>query len=154
MNKRMDKRMSKITENDEAKFCWEINNKRRCPGCQRKTNGVEEYKSNRSPGKITKTCIKCRENYMRAYQRQFNRSISGKKIPMKKQIEILESTIIGLKEQLSESRGEIKVWYQFAEDLRDRLKEEKLRNTRLRHKLKEIGYKGSTVELGTHHKND
>ena len=62
----------------------------RCPNCNRKTAGIDDYKNIRS-GKITKTCAKCRASVYKSY-RKIPR-IKKKKITMKEKVELFNILI-------------------------------------------------------------
>jgi len=51
-----DEKQKKVIDYNE-----EYKNKLRCPSCNRKTKGVEDYKSVKN-NRIVKTCIKCRQS--------------------------------------------------------------------------------------------
>jgi hypothetical protein len=56
-------------ENKEINYNKEYKEHRRCPACNRKSNGVKDYQSKRSP-KITKTCVKCRISVLKSLKKK------------------------------------------------------------------------------------
>ena len=54
---------------DAINYNQEYKEHKRCPTCNRKSEGVQDYKSKRS-NKLTKTCLKCRASVLKSLKKK------------------------------------------------------------------------------------
>jgi hypothetical protein len=59
-----------------------------CRNCNRKTNGIEDYKNNKT-GKVTKTCAKCRDCVLKSLAK----NPQHKPLTLKQQIQIMKEVL-------------------------------------------------------------
>ena len=65
---------------------------KRCRNCNRQTEGIQDFK-NLKTGKITKTCIKCRNSVIKSLQKRASEGKTKKKITMREKMEVLNNII-------------------------------------------------------------
>ena len=79
-------------KNEKVNYIEEYKEHKRCPACNRKTMGENDYKHYKT-GKIVKTCKICRLGVMNSYKKR------PKKQTQKERIEELENIIKNIEEQ-------------------------------------------------------
>jgi hypothetical protein len=75
---------------EDIDYNKEYKEHKRCPNCNRKTAGEEQYKNIRS-NKLTKTCDKCRSAVYKSYRKKPR--VKPKRLKMKDKIDILKSLL-------------------------------------------------------------
>lgn len=88
MSSRYEKEEDKIIIKPD--FTKEYENHTRCQNCNRKTQGIDDYKNIRT-GTNTKTCLKCRKTVYKSLQKKSN--IITKRTNQKDKITIYEERL-------------------------------------------------------------
>jgi hypothetical protein len=73
-------------------YNMEYKEHKRCPNCNRKTTGIEQYQNIRGGGE-TKTCDKCRKAVYKSYKKKPRNN--SRPITMKDKIKVLKTILEG-----------------------------------------------------------